>query len=653
MKYLFIISVSIFFIQNLAAQSGQRVWIYFKDKGNVERGEFAPAYPSSLSQHALQRRLNQGKFPLVDYTDLRLEPAYIQKIQELGYVIHRQSRWLNAVSIQAGEADGMKLMTLPFVLKIEGVCSHRFQKYPEPASINKTWLGKTGQDDYGPSENQNKMIGITEAHALGFHGEGIRIALFDTGFNLQHESLKHLQIIATRDFVQGDTNVANEGTDSPSQHNHGSEVLAVIGGFKPGQIIGPAYAAEFLLAKTEIVNSETHVEEDNWVAAAEWADSMGADIISTSLGYSNFDSGQVDYTYADMDGNTTIITRAADLAVSKGISVFASAGNEGNDSWYYITAPADGDSVIAMGGVRPDGSAWSTSSNGPTSDGRIKPDLVAQGQSVYSINPNSVDQYITASGTSFASPLGAGAAAILLSTDPTMTPMQLRELMISSATKAQNPDNKMGYGLIDLEESMAHILTTRIVQVTDFGAQAANGRNVLTWTATSKMKIKDWIIERKTAGSQFSEIGRLAVPDNQIYPAVFEFTDLAIAGGEYFQYRLQSDLAVGISIRLDTLYLQSVSPQQIALYQNFPNPFNAETRITFSLPQQQQVRLMIYDRMGQLVKVLVDNINLPSAFHHYIWDGNTEKGNRVASGIYFIVFTSPSHQKVIKAALLK
>ena len=191
-------------------------------------------------------------------------------------------------------------------------------------------------------------------------------------------------------------------------------------------------------------------DEDNWVAAAEWADSLGADIITSSVGYNIFDSGEGNYTYEDMDGNTTIVTIAADLAVKKGITVFTTAGNEGNTGWQYILAPADGDSVIAIGAVNSSGNVTSFSSRGPTYDGRLKPDFVAQGSQVHTINPSDDVSFISMSGTSFSTPLAAGAGALVLSYDSTLTPRQLYNVLITNASNSNSPNNDVGYGIINI-----------------------------------------------------------------------------------------------------------------------------------------------------------------------------------------------------------
>jgi len=231
--------------------------------------------------------------------------------------------------------------------------------------------------------------------------------------------------------------------------------LSIIGGFKDGKLIGPAFDANFILAKTENTQSESPIEEDNWLAAAEWADSIGVDVTSTSLGYRDgFDFGFTDYTAADMNGKTTIITKAADMLASKGVVVVNAAGNEGTRlalQQNSLVAPADGDSVIAVGAVTTTGVLASFSSRGPTADGRIKPDVVATGVGVYFANgtPGATTGYFSGSGTSFSCPLTAGVAALILQKHPAWNPMQVREALRMTASNASSPNNNIGWGIIN------------------------------------------------------------------------------------------------------------------------------------------------------------------------------------------------------------
>ena len=261
------------------------------------------------------------------------------------------------------------------------------------------------------------------------------------------------------DFVNNDSNIGDEG--DMGQGYHGTFTLSAIGGYYPGHFIGPAYSANYILAKTENTDSETPIEEDNWVAALEWADSIGVDVTSTSLGYNDFDpqgDGGPDLTWQDMNGNTAIITIAADLAVKKGILVFNSAGNEGfNADHNTIIAPADGDSVIAVGAVDSKGIRASFSSVGNTADGRTKPDIMAMGVGVACAWNKDDNSTAFVDGTSLSCPLAAGAGAIILSANPNLTPMQIREALRMTASNNSSPDREMGWGIIDVIKAMNYL----------------------------------------------------------------------------------------------------------------------------------------------------------------------------------------------------
>jgi subtilisin family serine protease len=303
--------------------------------------------------------------------------------------------------------------------------------------------------DYGSSRGQLAQINVPAVHDLGLHGEGIVIAVLDSGFNnLAHEAFSTLEILDTRDFVNGDRDVS-DGADK-GRGDHGTQTLSVLGGFKPGQLIGPAFAAAFLLAKTENTESETPVEEDNWAAAAEWAEARGADVISSSLGYLDFDNPATSYGFADMDGETAISTLAADRAAARGVVVVNSAGNSGfNASHNTLGAPADGKRVIAVAAVTPGGIRTDFSSVGPSADGRIKPDLAAQGSLVKAASPGRADGYELVAGTSFSCPLTAGAAALLLQAHPTYKVDVVSDTLRTTASQAARPDTLLGWGIVD------------------------------------------------------------------------------------------------------------------------------------------------------------------------------------------------------------
>jgi subtilisin family serine protease len=277
------------------------------------------------------------------------------------------------------------------------------------------------------------------------------VAVFDAGFSdLNHEVFSSLHIVAARDFVNGDDDVA-DGADR-GEGSHGTMTLSVLGGMQEGHLVGPAFAADFILAKTEDTDSETPVEEDHWAAAAEWAEALGADVISSSLGYLRYDSPFPSYDFRSMDGQTAISTRAAGMAAERGVVVVNSAGNSGfNATHNTLGAPADGVHVLAIGAVDAEGRRTSFSSVGPTADGRIKPDLAAQGQSVVVAMPGTVSRYGTANGTSFSCPLVAGVVALLLQVNPGATPEDIAGVLRSTSGQAGRPDNQLGWGIVNAE----------------------------------------------------------------------------------------------------------------------------------------------------------------------------------------------------------
>lgn len=410
-----------------------------------ERGALTAAR-SRLTARAKKRRAKVLPADrLVDSSDLPVNTGYVQELMRRGVHIRAVSKWLNAVSVSGAAQQLDQIQTLPFVVRRAPVLGFKRAPLPERTELLKPLAQSSW--DYGPSLSQNAMINVPEVHANNLRGEGVLIAVFDTGFRLNHAAFATLRVLAQYDFIQRDQNTDWETLDVSSQIYHGTQVLSVLAGYSPGSLIGPAFASEFLLAKTEDTGSEKPIEEDYWIAAAEWADSLGADIISTSVGYNDW------YVYKNMNGNTAPITIAADLAVKKGILVVASAGNEGDTSWKYVLAPADGDSVLAVGAVHSSGQIAAFSSRGPTADGRIKPDVVTPGVGIQCVAVPGEEEmgakYTSISGTSAAAPLAAGAAALVLAAHPDLTPMQVREALIRTADRAANPDTLYGYGLLN------------------------------------------------------------------------------------------------------------------------------------------------------------------------------------------------------------
>ncbi len=413
-------------------------WVFFRDKPAVSEREIAEFF----DVRARLRRQRAGA-PW-DVHDAPVAGAYLNAVAATGATVKYASRWLNAAACRLSTEQYETIRAFDFVKEVRP-CA-RLQAVRDLSVEAVAEVQQSHSLTYGNSLNQNRMIRTDTLHALGYSGRGVVVAVFDDGF-LNVDALSAFaamrdegRILGWYDYVDDDSTVFDVG-------GHGTAVLSVLAGYLPGTLIGPAYGASFYLFRTEDGASETLSEEYNWVAAAERADQLGADICQTSLGYLTFDGGIGDHTYVDMDGNTTVITVAADLAASRGMVVVNSAGNEGNNSWGYVIAPADGDSVLACGSVNALRVRSGFSSRGPTFDGRIKPDVMAMGQSAtFQSYTGAIG---TASGTSFSAPLISGLAACLLQAAPYAAGYATHEAIVRSSDRFANPDSLYGYGIPD------------------------------------------------------------------------------------------------------------------------------------------------------------------------------------------------------------
>ena len=438
------------------------VWVYFADKGAAG----TTAGPS-VSARAFARRAARGApTATTAFEDWPLATSYVADVAGLVSRVRQQSRWLNALSVEATPAQIARLSALSFVSRVDVVRGYRRLREepvePLPATEDRprtrTRAAQNEPLDYGSGLDQLRQLRVPELHQRGLHGEGVVVAVFDAGFpNLSHEVFASLSIVAERDFVESRDSV-RESTDA-----HGTNTLSTLGGYAPGQLIGPAYAASFILAVTEDARSETPVEEDNWTAAAEWAEALGADVISSSLGYLDFDLPYTSYTAQDMNGETAITTRAAARAAERGIIVVNSAGNQGLDpSRNTLGAPADGVRVVSVGAVSRAGSRAAFSSVGPTADGRIKPDVAAMGVGV-KVARHLEHFYGVASGTSFSCPLTAGVVALIVQAHPTYTVDDVLTVLRGSASQASAPDTLLGWGIVDAAAAVDMPLPVPIV----------------------------------------------------------------------------------------------------------------------------------------------------------------------------------------------
>jgi len=454
-KIMFSLIALLFLPAFMEAQvANNRYIIYFTDKGNTP---FSISQPEEyLSQRAIDRRINQNI--AIDSLDLPVDPAYIQAVRNLGDVeILYPLKWMNAILIET--TDPSVITGLNGLSGFDRLEVSRVLVNFDELLFAEPMLPKSDAD-YGPSLNQIEMLNGLTLHSDGFRGEGMLIGVLDGGFTHSDnvavlDSLFHdNRIVGTQNFVEGDDGVFERSS-------HGTHVLSIMAGLQIDSLIGTAPKASYFLGITEDVTQERRIEEVYWEIGAEYADSLGVDIINTSLGYSTFDVIEDNFTYADMDGNTALITRAADIAASRGMLIVNSAGNEGNNQWHYISAPADGDSVLTIGSVDAFGEASTFSSRGPTFDGRVKPNVMAQGG--LTIISDLEDGIKAGNGTSLSSPVLAGMSACLWQAFPEATAWQVFQAIEQSAHLFEMPNDSMGYGIPDFE--IARVLLGQILNV--------------------------------------------------------------------------------------------------------------------------------------------------------------------------------------------
>lgn len=414
-------------------------WIEFSDKETTKYNQSNMLL--YLSQEAINRR-EKHNIPL-DITDYPINSLYIERVKLHGAQVKNNIKWLNGILVTA-ESESI-IQEINKEAFVKNIIEYKIEKSVLPSKFNNT------NDNPNPLTYPSTIHNGQFLHENGFSGQGITIAIIDAGFFKVNElpvfktAINENRIIATYDFVDNKINVYNENT-------HGMHVFSLIAANKPDDIQGSAPKANYILLRSEDDFSESQIEELYWVDAAEYADSIGVDIISSSLGYSEFDNNSFNYEYIDLNGATTIISKACELASKKGILVVTSAGNEGNNNWNYITAPADADRILSVGSINSDLSTSIFSSKGPSADGRIKPEVVAIGNNVKVQNIDG--STISGSGTSFSAPTIAGLAACLWQTKPMLSNTELIKIITEASNNYKTPNNYIGYGIPDFKEAL-------------------------------------------------------------------------------------------------------------------------------------------------------------------------------------------------------
>lgn len=448
MRILYTLILCCFFTFSFSQNRGElkKIWVEFADKAS-------PVYTIDqpekfLSKRAIDRRHRQNI--AIDSTDLPVKIEYLRALESLGATVHSTSKWLNAASVLVDAEMEKKIVALDFVKSTKYVGKHltKFLLLRREDKLRDSLPEVFTMDNYyGHAEEQIKMLNGDFLHDEGFTGKGIWIAVLDGGFSNVDimpffDSLRaNNRLILHRDFVNNDDFVYESSS-------HGSQVLSTMAANYPGLMVGTAPDATYVCLKTEDTRGEYLIEECNWVAGLEYADSLGVDVVNSSLGYTTFSDANMNYAYENLNGKIGIATCAASLAGQKGMIVVNSAGNEGDSEWKYIDVPADAENILAVGAVKSNLKRASFSSIGPAADGRIKPEIVALGQrvataSVYGAKVNH------SRGTSFSSPIIAGMVAALWQAFPNLTNQEIMQAIIQSSSQIDSPDNELGYGIPD------------------------------------------------------------------------------------------------------------------------------------------------------------------------------------------------------------
>ncbi len=463
LKYCFFLIFIIISSTELLFSEQNTYRVFFKDKGDEEFHIGSQLYLKTLdlfSQDAINRRKKVfDEKSLITIQDAPVNPIYLDRLKPFITEVKLVSRWLNYCVVLCDETIISEIEELEFVKNVqitrEILKTNSFDIQNVTENMTAFQMMQIETEDsttiYGQTASQNNMLNVHNVHNLGISGKGIKIGFIDSGFKYkEHEAFKNSNIIAEYDFIQNDSITENQMFDIWNQHNHGTNVMSVVAGFKQNTFVGIAPSSSIYLAKTESLEFERHIEEDRFAAATEWLESKGVDIINSSLGYDNFDSLEVSYDKSQIDGNSTIVAKYVNIATQKGVLFVISNGNKGPLP-YTISSPADADSCIAVGAVLPNGiTVAEFSSRGPTYKEIIKPDLSAMGVSVSLASTFSDTAYIAGNGTSFASPLITGVAALYLSVFPESTPYQIKQALYNSASNNINPNNDIGRGVPDI-----------------------------------------------------------------------------------------------------------------------------------------------------------------------------------------------------------
>ncbi len=553
-RIVFIVVVLCLLIVSNSHAQNNRYSIQLKNK---QSSFYSIETPSAfLTSKSLERRARY-QIP-IDSLDLPVSPEYIDSIRLSGNVtILNSSKWLNQVYIYTTDAVALsKINAFPFVAasKVIAPRSNNTKKVNKQFDItetieNNTPLAIQNANDfysYGQAYNQIHIHNGEFLHNRGFRGENQLMAITDAGF-LNYKTIAPFQTAISNNQIIGSWDFYSNEESVNEDHPHGMSCFSTIAANLPGTFVGTAPNASYYLFRTEDYFTEYPIEENNWVLAVERADSLGVDVISVSLGYTYFDNGYGGYTYDNLDGNTTLVARGADIAAKKGLLVVVAAGNTGSSAWKYITSPADADSVLVVGAINSSGVVASFSAFGPSKDNQVKPDVVAIGSG--STISNSSGGTTTGSGTSYACPIMAGLSTCLWQAFPEVNNMQIIDAIRKSAHKYNTPDTRFGYGIPDMKKAFVGLIKTLHTQQASIQFCKTN----LSWSVKAD-SVMNFVVERK-------------LPDETNYSTIytesfsggFENRNISyednlqnLPTGINIQYRLKMNIASDTSFYIDS-----------------------------------------------------------------------------------------------------
>jgi len=607
MKKLLIVIFLLAGYKNSFAQYSRYI-IQLKDKVGTPFSTNSPL--QFLSQRSISRKA-RNNIP-IDQTDLPVTPRYLDSIQLSGNVtILNISKWLNQICILTTDAAALaKINAFSFVLASSPIAA---RPQPNNSPVNKQLDPPINTVPATPARPQNSLdifnygtaypqihLHNTEfLHNIGFSGEGMQLAILDAGF-YHYKTLPTFdsvrinnQILGTWDFVANEESVNED-------HLHGMNAFSTIAANLPGSFVGASPKSSFYLFRTEDINSEYPIEEFNWTVGAERADSLGVDIVSVSLGYNTFDNSSFNHNYAQLDGNTTIIAKAADLAAKKGMLVTVAAGNEGNSTWEKILTPADADSVLVVGAVNAARQVAGFSSYGPSADGQIKPDVAAVGFGVVIADQNTGGP-IFSNGTSYACPIIAGIASCLWQAFPEENNMAIIDALRKSSDRANNPDDRTGYGIPDAKKAFVILLKKSFTRQIELGADC---KTRISFTV-KKGNGMSMVIERKLPTDiNYVEISTIQFSGNFAAGTVNYTDELAgVSGGIDISYRLKMNIASDTSFYLDsaTVNYRQACTSIIEKITISPNPVTERLSILIARNSIARATIIIHNGAGQKI----------------------------------------------------